>query len=762
MGVRISELPETTGINKEDLLIIEDGQGTKKGTVQQLDEALGVSQLNDALVSKGIIKEMDNSLLIPNGFIDNNGVLTTGNEYNGLYYTEFIEVSDMITKIVVYTSLRYCYIAWYDENQKFIQVINDKYEQKAGLYELIPPNNAKFVRLSCANYDVAQGSYDKFYVKFEFNIFNEIDQLKIKTSLKITPEMTTFVKPKTLDITGNIALEDEYTKDAFLDDGQIVHNEYTKKYCCTGKIPVLPSKPYYSRSFQDNLQTSIYAIAQYKSDGTFIEQTRSGYIVTDPECTSIIVCISNDGTEDVSPDIGSGILVVKQTDVEPSEYEPPRYHPLELPDSDYVKRSEIKNIIESNSDIKLELSDSYNLVVGDTFELFWKGAVKCLNPNDFYIEVKCSKGYPWRRKFEFTPTLSDVGTHVMQVSLYNQERTLLDEKTVSLIVKPKATNPSNEKVVLYVGDSLTSKGYVVDELQNRLVNKDSLSNITFIGDKDSERNGIKYVGNGGWSWAQYNDPMIDNSFMWITCTHDKTGNDQHSIYEDENKNQWKLETIENERIKIIRVSPSGILPTSGTLTWVSGGEHNSNIVYTSSEQASGNPFWNMNTSKIDFANFVARCGKSKLDYLYVLLGWNATGISESDLKSQVRTFVNNVRLSYPDCEITLLGIQIPAMEGLAQNYGAGSGVLSSYYLSMSHVFNLNKWYSEVASEFNNVSFVNVASQFDTEYNMQEGTLQVNARNITRIPRQSNGVHPAESGYYQIADVCYRDLTHKLQ
>lgn len=49
MGVRIQELPETTGINKEDVLIVEDGQGTKKGTVQQLDEALGVSQLKKDL-----------------------------------------------------------------------------------------------------------------------------------------------------------------------------------------------------------------------------------------------------------------------------------------------------------------------------------------------------------------------------------------------------------------------------------------------------------------------------------------------------------------------------------------------------------------------------------------------------------------------------------------------------------------------------------------------------------------------------------------
>lgn len=47
MGVRIQELPETTGIKKEDVLIVEDGQGTKKGTVQQLDEALGVSQLKE-------------------------------------------------------------------------------------------------------------------------------------------------------------------------------------------------------------------------------------------------------------------------------------------------------------------------------------------------------------------------------------------------------------------------------------------------------------------------------------------------------------------------------------------------------------------------------------------------------------------------------------------------------------------------------------------------------------------------------------------
>lgn len=66
MGVRIQELPETTGINKEDLLIVEDGQGTKKGTVQQLDEALGVSQLKEDIDVPADIKEylMENESIL--------------------------------------------------------------------------------------------------------------------------------------------------------------------------------------------------------------------------------------------------------------------------------------------------------------------------------------------------------------------------------------------------------------------------------------------------------------------------------------------------------------------------------------------------------------------------------------------------------------------------------------------------------------------------------------------------------------------------
>ena len=58
-----------------------------------------------------------------------------------------------------------------------------------------------------------------------------------------------------------------------------------------------------------------------------------------------------------------------------------------------------------NSDkIKLiNLPEKYDLVVGDTFELFYKGIMLCKNPYAYNILVNCSMGKAWGRKFEVTP-----------------------------------------------------------------------------------------------------------------------------------------------------------------------------------------------------------------------------------------------------------------------------------------------------------------------------------------------------------------------
>ena len=54
MGVRIAELPSSKGISKTDLSIVQDNEATKQGTIQQLDDSLGVSKLKQEFDALGL------------------------------------------------------------------------------------------------------------------------------------------------------------------------------------------------------------------------------------------------------------------------------------------------------------------------------------------------------------------------------------------------------------------------------------------------------------------------------------------------------------------------------------------------------------------------------------------------------------------------------------------------------------------------------------------------------------------------------------
>ena len=54
MGVRIAELPLSKGISKTDLIIVQDNEATKQGTIQQLDDSLGVSRLKEEFEALGL------------------------------------------------------------------------------------------------------------------------------------------------------------------------------------------------------------------------------------------------------------------------------------------------------------------------------------------------------------------------------------------------------------------------------------------------------------------------------------------------------------------------------------------------------------------------------------------------------------------------------------------------------------------------------------------------------------------------------------
>lgn len=415
----------------------------------------------------------------------------------------------------------------------------------------------------------------------------------------------------------------------------------------------------------------------------------------------------------------------------------------------------------------LKLPKKFDLLVGDNFEMFYKGISNCLNSDKYDYELtfgdSVNRGKNWSRKWEWTPDVKDIGTHTLNILIRDNRGKEIDKDSVNIVVSNKPSPPTNEKIILCIGDSLTTNGEWCSELKRRLTSIDGnpigygLSNIRFIGTKTSS-GGCEFEGYGGWTFDSYLRDMKTNNFMNIIGSFDKTSLDQHSIYKDSNGTQWKLETIEHNKIKIIKVTNNDdILPISGTLIWVSGGVSHTDIVYSSSEQAPGNPFWNDDINKNDFKTYAKKLGASQIDHAIILLGWNSTHETEQTYKDKTNRFINGLLTDFPDCKVTLLGLQVPSRNGFGNNYG----IDWKYYDKLQSVWNFNKWYQDIADTNPNIDFVNVSGQFDTDYCMPIMQMHTNNRVSDMITIQSNGVHPTINGYYQISDAVLRNLCAKL-
>lgn len=410
----------------------------------------------------------------------------------------------------------------------------------------------------------------------------------------------------------------------------------------------------------------------------------------------------------------------------------------------------------------IRLPEKYNLVVGDTFELFYKGIMLCKNPYNYNILATCSIGKCWGRKFEATPTAT--GTYTLKIAVSDDAGNVLDEQTTQLVVAEKDINNTRPFNVLCVGDSLTSAGYWVGELNRRLTNTnsvalngdaapvgDGLANINFVG-TCGPNNGAYYEGYGGWTFASYLNTSKSSKNYWVSCTHSKTDHDQESIYKDANNLLWQLETIEANRIKFKPYEGEGAMPSSGTLTWVSGGIDTSDITYTAITQEKGSPF--VYDGEINFGAYCADLGIDTIHQCYILLGWNNTTTDADTYKAHAKQFIDLLLAFNPNMKIVLVGLQIPSLDGCGNDYGA-KGTLANFRALQEYVFNLDNLYKEIADEYENVESINLSGQFDTDYNCISSELPVNLRNATTAITGTNGVHPSTQGYFQIADAVYR-------
>lgn len=424
--------------------------------------------------------------------------------------------------------------------------------------------------------------------------------------------------------------------------------------------------------------------------------------------------------------------------------------------------------------IRVILPSQYDLVVGDTFQLYYRGIIEAPNPYCYSIVAVCEKGRNFPRYFEFCP--EQEGKHQLTISIYDAGQNLLGTATTILnVVMPK--KEQKETNILCIGDSLTQEGFWVEELNRRLTKSDGnpcglgMKNINFVG--NCKKGEVGYEAFGGWTWERY---MSDKEgAIWIKAPNNLTEKDQHSLWQDENEAIWQIETLQTDYLKLNRYkdhcSPR---LQKGILTHYKNATNINPIEFFSSFDEKITPFYDAQSKRIDFKKYVDKLNIEKLDYIYILLGGNgllrpsAINNSRHDyckiVIEEVKRMVDKIKSDLPNIKIKIMSNPLLSVYGgMGSSYGAELPFTNAYDITH-YVMELNLAYKGLAeskgyNEF--LEYINLPSQFDSEYNYPFIEKPVNSRSKITERIDTNGGHPTVDGYMQIADVVYRNLVKEL-
>lgn len=425
----------------------------------------------------------------------------------------------------------------------------------------------------------------------------------------------------------------------------------------------------------------------------------------------------------------------------------------------------------------LFLAKHYDLVVGDTFELFYRGVIRSMNPYKYYIHISSPKGKPYPRYYTYTPKDGEEGEYPLTITLYDDFGNMIETASTTLhIHKPKI--PNKKVNILCFGDSLTFNGVWPYEGYRRFTKNDGEpkglgfnDTLNFIGTMKKEE--VGYEGYGGWQWRHFvnNEAVSMTSSVWIEVDkHNLDENDQHSVWKSNNL-QWVLESIEDKKLKFKRGEGNySCLPTiSDYFENYNGGQHKENIKVKKYYFEKGNPFYDEAIEGPNFKKYCLDNNFEEPDYVYILLTWNGQfkpfNHDFSHYEPFITTILNRLKNDFPNIKVRLIGIQSPSINGgIAANYGA-SGPYSDVFGDVSTAYNYNEYLETICDREEYKSYckyIDLKAQFDVEYNMPSVETKVNIRNEKTELVGSNGVHPTMSGYLQMGDVFYRALVADME
>lgn len=380
------------------------------------------------------------------------------------------------------------------------------------------------------------------------------------------------------------------------------------------------------------------------------------------------------------------------------------------------------------------------------------------NLNNYRLNFDGTVGKQTNRGFRLDNVGTSLNTNItVEVA---RGRNSIVTKSQNLLSTTPTNGTGVNRSVLVIGDSLVNNNNITSPLK-AVFDADPMD-VTFIGTLGST--GTKHEGRGGWRIVDYYGQ--GRLLYQINVTGIAVAPGINARYS-QGANTYNVDEVNISggtgyfSVSII----AGTAPAaSGTLNKVSG-TGDATVNYTSSVATPGNPFYFATTGKFDLGYYLTSTSQSLTDndWIFFQLGVNdmfsSTDLVDANSRavtmlSQLNEIIANIHAYNANIRIGIIVTTPNAnQDAFGESYTVGQ--LSELYRKTGLV----TWQKKLLEAYDNTATINSKTylisthlNLDIDNNFPTVTRAVNSRNTATEIIQSNGVHPASTGYAQIADM----------
>ena len=356
---------------------------------------------------------------------------------------------------------------------------------------------------------------------------------------------------------------------------------------------------------------------------------------------------------------------------------------------------------------RLQLPEKIYAVPGIECNIYFENIFLTLNHANFAFEVKCQKGSCFEKRWRYIPKASDVGTYDLLLNVYD-DNGLVATASSKLVVTPADAGKGKKISLLLLGSSMVEMRHAFPTHLYNLFQQPGNPELKMIGENgpgwpDKIQN-IRHEGYGGWSFTQF------------TTAHRQI----------------------NKKISYHR--------------------HR------------GNPFWNFKTQTLDFNSYLKKNNEGKApDFILTALGANdifrctdrTLDARLKEIEKEVMTLITAIRKAAPEATI---GIILPEQCSHSQDaFGLNYACRQTRWQFKKNHFKYRSMMENLVRRSGDPKLFTVPcyTALDTINNVCKAKDYANGRNPVPVMRETNGLHPQNSGYHQLADSCYAWMKDQL-